>query len=132
MLSSSSPRFRPEHRRNRFFFEVAAVQVIDRNKALAIPPLFRLGFRPFFLGGAVLALLAIPVWLLAWHGWLSGWNPAGGWLAWHRHEMLFGFGLAIVAGFLLTAVQNWTGQPSLSGKPVALVCWSRWTWPSRC
>lgn len=95
------------------------MQVIDRNKALAIPPLFRLGFRPFFLGGAVLALLAIPVWLLAWHGYLSGWNPAGGWLAWHRHEMLFGFGLAIVAGFLLTAVQNWTGQPSLSGKPVA-------------
>jgi len=97
------------------------MQVIDRNKALAIPPLFRLGFRPFFLGGALLALLAIPLWLLAWHGYLPGWQPAGGWLAWHRHEMLFGFGLAIVAGFLLTAVQNWTGQPSLSGKPVALL-----------
>ena len=95
------------------------MQVIDRSKALAIPPLFRLGFRPFFLGAALLALLAIPLWLAAWHGLLSGWQPAGGWLAWHRHEMLFGFGLAVVAGFLLTAVQNWTGQPSLSGKPVA-------------
>ena len=97
------------------------MQVIDRNKALAIPPLFRLGFRPFFLGGALLALFAVPLWLLALHGYLAGWQPAGGWLAWHRHEMLFGFGLAIVAGFLLTAVQNWTGQPSLSGKPVALL-----------
>ncbi|HEX5361506.1 MAG TPA: NnrS family protein [Fluviicoccus sp.] len=95
------------------------MQVIDRNKAMAIPPLFRLGFRPFFLGAALLALLAIPLWLAAWHGLLSGWQPAGGWLAWHRHEMLFGFGLAVVAGFLLTAVQNWTGQPGLSGKPVA-------------
>jgi uncharacterized protein involved in response to NO len=59
------------------------------------------------------------LWLCAVTGHLSGWQPAGGWLAWHRHEMLFGFGLAVVAGFLLTAVQNWTGQPSLSGKPVA-------------
>jgi uncharacterized protein involved in response to NO len=95
------------------------VHVIDRSKALAIPPLFRLGFRPFFLGAALLALFAVPLWLLALHGALSGWQPAGGWLAWHRHEMLFGFGLAVVAGFLLTAVQNWTGQPGLSGRPVA-------------
>lgn len=43
----------------------------------------------------------------------------GGWLGWHRHELLFGFGLAIIAGFLLTAAQTWTGQPGLSGKPLA-------------
>ena len=40
---------------------------------------------------------------------------AGGLLAWHRHEMPFGFGLAIIAGFLLTAVQTWTGQTAPSG-----------------
>lgn len=94
------------------------MQVIDRNKAMAIPPLLRLGFRPFFLGGCLLALIAVPLWLVALGGKLE-WQPAGGWLAWHRHELLFGFGLAIVGGFLLTAVQNWTGQPGLSGKPLA-------------
>lgn len=94
------------------------MQVIDRNKALAITPVLRLAFRPFFLGGSLLALVVVPLWLIALDGGL-GWQPAGGWLAWHRHELLFGFGLAIVGGFLLTAVQTWTGQPGLSGKPLA-------------
>ena len=94
------------------------MQVIDRKTALAIPPLWRLAFRPFFLGGSLLALLAVPLWLVALSGKLD-WSPAGGWLAWHRHELLFGFGLAIIAGFLLTAVQTWTGQPGLSGKRLA-------------
>ncbi|MEG1627505.1 NnrS family protein [Pseudomonas sp.] len=95
------------------------MQVLDRRKAMAIVPLLRLAFRPFFLGGCGLALLAIPLWLAALHGSLGDWQPAGGWLAWHRHELLFGFGLAIIAGFLLTAVQTWTGQPGISGKPLA-------------
>ncbi|WP_248797720.1 NnrS family protein [Pseudomonas sp. MWU13-2105] len=95
------------------------MQVLERRTALAIPPLLRLAFRPFFLAGAGLALLVVPLWLLALSGAVGGWQPAGGWLAWHRHELLFGFGLAIVAGFLLTAVQTWTGQPGLSGKPLA-------------
>ncbi|MDU9394041.1 NnrS family protein [Pseudomonas sp. zfem002] len=94
------------------------MQVIDRKKAMAIAPLWRLAFRPFFLGGSLLALLVLPLWLVALGGKLQ-WTPAGGWLAWHRHELLFGFGLAIVAGFLLTAVQTWTGQPGLSGKRLA-------------
>lgn len=94
------------------------MQVIDRNKALATPPLLRLAFRPFFLGGSLLALIVVPLWLLALGG-MFAWSPAGGWLAWHRHELLFGFGLAIIAGFLLTAVQTWTGQPGLTGKPLA-------------
>ncbi|MCJ8202822.1 NnrS family protein [Pseudomonas sp. RGM2987] len=92
------------------------MQVLDRRKAMAILPLWRLAFRPFFLAGCVLALLAVPLWLAVFSGQLSAWQPAGGWLAWHRHELLFGFGLAIVAGFLLTAVQTWTGTPGLSGK----------------
>ncbi|MCJ8168615.1 NnrS family protein [Atopomonas sediminilitoris] len=94
------------------------MQILDKRSAMAIPPLLRLGFRPFFLGGAVLALLAIPVWLIALSGGFSQ-APLGGWLAWHRHELLFGFAGAIIAGFLLTAVQSWTGQPGLSGRPLA-------------
>ncbi len=81
-------------------------------------PLWRLGFRPFFLAGALFAVVAVLGWLLALNGWLASWAPTGGWLAWHRHEMPFGFGMAIVAGFLLTAVQNWTGQPGLRGRPL--------------
>ncbi|KJK16941.1 NnrS family protein [Pseudomonas sp. NPDC087612] len=95
------------------------MQVLDRRKALAIAPLLRLAFRPLFLAGCALALVAIPLWLAALNGSLGNWQPAGGWLAWHRHELVFGFGLAIIAGFLLTAVQTWTGQPGLSGKPLA-------------
>lgn len=94
------------------------MQILDRSRALVIPPLWRLGFRPFFLGGSVFALLAVPLWWLAFTGHVD-WQPAGGWLAWHRHEMLFGFGSAIIAGFLLTAVQTWTGRPGLSGAPLA-------------
>ncbi|MCF4980118.1 short-chain dehydrogenase [Pseudomonas gessardii] len=96
------------------------MQVLDRRKAMSITPLFRLAFRPFFLGGCLLALLAIPLWLLALAG-DAGWQPAGGWLAWHRHELLFGFALAIIGGFLLTAVQTWTGRPGISGMPLALL-----------
>lgn len=91
------------------------MQVIDRRKALSIPPLWRLAFRPFFLAGSLFALLAIPLWVAVWTGLWPGFQPAGGWLAWHRHEMLFGFAMAIVAGFLLTAGQTWTGQPGVSG-----------------
>lgn len=94
------------------------MQITDLNRELAMPSLWRLGFRPFFLAGSVFALLALPLWLLALTGHFT-WQPAGGWLAWHRHEMLFGFGTAIIAGFLLTAVQTWTGRPGLSGWPLA-------------
>ncbi|MCQ4285837.1 NnrS family protein [Pseudomonas stutzeri] len=91
------------------------MQVIDRRKALSIPPLWRLAFRPFFLAGSLFAMLAIPLWVATWTGIWPGFQPTGGWLSWHRHEMLFGFAMAIVAGFLLTAGQTWTGQPGVSG-----------------
>jgi uncharacterized protein involved in response to NO len=95
------------------------MQILDKGSAMGVTPLLRLAFRPFFLLGSLLALLAVPLWLLALYGHLDGWQPTGGWLAWHRHELLFGFAVAIIAGFLLTAVQTWTGRPSLSGWPLA-------------
>jgi len=84
----------------------------------AMLPLWRLGFRPFFLAGTAFAVIAIALWLGVLAGAITGWQPAGGTLAWHRHEMTFGFGIAIVAGFLLTAVQNWTATPGLAGRPL--------------
>lgn len=92
------------------------MQLLDRSKALKITPFLRLGFRPFFFLGALLAAIVVPLWLLALNGYFADWQPVGGWLAWHRHELLFGFVGAIIAGFLLTAVQTWTGVPGLSGK----------------
>lgn len=96
------------------------MQLLDASRELAIRPIWRLGFRPFFLFGTAFALLAVLIWLAALEG-NAAWQPAGGWLAWHRHEMVFGFGGAIIAGFLLTAVQNWTGNPGLRGRSLALL-----------
>lgn len=97
------------------------MQILDKRKAMSIAPLLRLGFRPFFLLGSLLAVLAIPLWLAALQGYQVWPQPMGGWLAWHRHELVFGFAGAIIIGFLLTAVQTWTGRPSLSGTPLAVL-----------
>jgi len=84
-------------------------------RRLADASLFSLGFRPLFLAGAGFAALAILIWGLWLYGHWFDLQPAGGMLAWHRHEMPFGFAAAIVAGFLLTAVPNWTGIPGVRG-----------------
>lgn len=84
-------------------------------------PLWRQAFRPFFLGGSLLSVLALGLWLSVLSGHLPGFQPHGGALWWHAHEMLFGFTSAIIAGFLLTAVQNWTGLPGLRGRGLAAV-----------
>ena len=98
-------------------------------------PLLRLGFRPFFLGAAVFAVLAVALWAAAYLGLVPNFAPRGGWLAWHMHEMPFGFVTAVIAGFLLTAVQAWTGSPGLRGRPLAALfaLWLAtrvgWLWP---
>ncbi|MCV6588240.1 MAG: NnrS family protein [Marinobacterium sp.] len=80
--------------------------------------LFNLGFRPFFLFGALAALLLIGHWLGALvTGWTTPYFQAGLW--WHSHEMLFGFSLAIISGFLLTAVRNWTNVQTPYGWTLA-------------
>ncbi|MEZ5551060.1 MAG: NnrS family protein [Pseudomonadales bacterium] len=84
---------------------------------------FSVGFRPFYLGAAAFACLAVPLWLVI----ALGLSPAGGKpgaaidLNWHIHEMLFGFAPAVIAGFLLTAVRAWTGRPTPSGTALALL-----------
>ncbi len=69
-------------------------------------PLWRLGFRPFYLLAALLAAVAVPVWVAQYLGWID-WPRVA--LGWHMHEMVFGMVVAVIAGFLLTAVRAWTG-----------------------
>lgn len=94
------------------------MQITDLNKEQQITPLFRLGFRPFFLAGALFSVIAILLWIMLYRGALDI-QPLGGGYWWHIHEMIFGFGCAIIAGFLLTAVQNWTGLAGVKGKLLA-------------
>ncbi len=82
--------------------------------------LFALGFRPFFLTSAVLAPVLLTLWLLHLTGKISVnayYNATG----WHAHEMLFGYTVAVIAGFLLTAAGNWTGIRIISGPRLALL-----------
>jgi uncharacterized protein involved in response to NO len=75
--------------------------------------LWSIGFRPFYLLASVFAALSVPLWAAQFSGWLPAPYLHGP--LWHGHEMLFGYTLAVVAGFLLTAVRNWTAQPTASG-----------------
>ena len=76
------------------------------------------GFRPFFLAAGSWAVIALALWIAMFFGYLrlpTRFDP----LAWHVHEMLFGFVMAAMAGFLLTAIPNWTGRPPVRGYPLA-------------
>jgi len=77
-------------------------------------PLLRLGFRPFYLGAAAFAALAVPLWVAAWFGQITP-PIALAPMLWHGHEMLFGFAVAVIIGFLLTAGQAWTGLATPRG-----------------
>ena len=82
------------------------------------------GFRPFFLGAALWACIAMVLWI----GLLSDfWTFATGYgvIAWHAHEFLFGYVGAVMTGFILTAIPNWTGRFPLQGKPL-LVLFALW------
>ncbi len=82
--------------------------------------LFNLGFRPFFLFAAYSAALLILLWLLMYHKVISL-NDYYGFIDWHSHEMLFGYTSAVIAGFLLTAVRNWTEVNTITKTPLALL-----------
>lgn len=86
--------------------------------------LFSYGFRPFFLGGAVFAALAVALWLLEWTGMAAVVHQLAP-IDWHMHEMIFGYPAAIIAGFLFTAVPNWTRRLPVSGRPL-IALFSLW------
>jgi uncharacterized protein involved in response to NO len=94
------------------------------------PAFFSIGFRPFFASGILFAALALLLWSGFWQlsldsSLLSHLSPFGGLLFWHPHELIMGFALAIIMGFLLTAVRNWTGLET--APPVAIfIIWCSW------
>ncbi len=81
-------------------------------------PLWRLGFRPFYLGAALFGALAVPLWVALLLGALPASLPVAP-LLWHAHEMLFGFAAAVIVGFLLTAGRAWTGLATPRGPLLA-------------
>ncbi len=91
-------------------------KIVDKNTFA----LFALGFRPFFLFAAFIAPILITLWLLQLNGTISvsGYYTATGW---HAHEMLFGYTVAVIAGFLLTAAGNWTGTRMIHGWRLVLL-----------
>jgi len=95
-------------------------QPIPRGIARTGPVLFSYGFRPFFLAAGIWAIAAMALWIGAL---IASWEIGGsyGGAYWHAHEMLFGYSSAALAGFLLTAVPNWTGRLPVSGTPLAFL-----------
>jgi len=87
-------------------------------------PVLALGFCPFYIVAALFAAVAVPIWVATYTGYL---HPGGYFrgVDWHSHELIFGFAPAVIAGFLLTAVRNWTGLPTASGLGLAglVVLW---------
>lgn len=78
--------------------------------------LWNLGFRPFYLLASFFSAISVLAWVVQLSGYLPATYLQG--LQWHGHEMLFGFTIAVMAGFLLTAVRAWTGQPTPAGMPL--------------
>jgi uncharacterized protein involved in response to NO len=78
--------------------------------------LWRLGFRPFYLLASLFSACSVLVWAAQISGFLPSAYLQGP--VWHGHEMLFGYTIAVITGFLLTAVRNWTGQPTPTGAPL--------------
>jgi uncharacterized protein involved in response to NO len=98
--------------------QLSDLEKADLKKEQQIISLFRLGFRPFFLAGTIFSIIAMLLWLILYKTELN-FQPFGGGYWWHIHEIIFGFGCAIIAGFLLTALQKWIGLPGVQGKMLA-------------
>jgi uncharacterized protein involved in response to NO len=89
------------------------------------PAILASGFRPFFLLAALYAAVGIPFWVATLAA-VPPWRVPASPLDWHAHEMVFGYAGAVLAGFLLTAIRKWTGQPTADGLPLLALC-ALWT-----
>jgi uncharacterized protein involved in response to NO len=96
------------------------MNAVPRLKSYSGPIILSYGFRPFFLLGAIYAGLAILAWLPIFHGDLELRTVFGA-IDWHVHEMLYGYLPAVVTGFLLTAIPNWTGRLPIQGRPLLVL-----------
>lgn len=99
---------------------------VSSNPGTSRMALFALGFRPFFLGASILAIIAMGLWVGLWRFGLPLEFSVLSSSLWHAHELIYGYGMAVIAGFLLTAVRNCTGLQTPSGlKLCALfLCWA--------
>jgi uncharacterized protein involved in response to NO len=102
----------PSHQRKR-------QRRIDARRHYSGPLFFSQGFRPFFLGAGLWAMLALAIWIYSWLGFAAFGLYVDA--DWHIHEMLFGFASAAIAGFLLTAIPNWTGRLPVRGLSLAIL-----------
>ena len=97
---------------------IARAAEAQRLRRAKLPAVLDYAFRPMFLAAGSWAVIALALWLAMFFGYMqlpTRFDP----LAWHVHEMLFGFVMAAVAGFLLTAIPNWTGRLPVRGYPLA-------------
>ena len=85
---------------------------------LAQHPVLDLPFRSYFLLAVVCSMFALGIWTAYFNGYFTFSDNGISPLAWHIHEMIFGFGATVAVGFILTAAQTWTGQPSIKGLKV--------------
>jgi uncharacterized protein involved in response to NO len=93
---------------------------VPRYRVHAGPAILSAGFRPYFLAASIWAAVSIPLWLGAYgDGFVVPTELPP--LVWHAHEMIFGFAAAVVAGFMLTAIPNWTGRMPLQAAPLAIL-----------
>jgi uncharacterized protein involved in response to NO len=97
-----------------------SMAISEPGEATRVAPLWRLAFRAGFLCAAVFAILALCRWLL-WMFYPATWNDGISPQWWHAHEMIFGFAMPVVAGFLLSAVATWTGLPGTTGNPLKVL-----------
>ena len=98
--------------------------VSDENHGAFSGAFFSYGFRPFFLAAGCYAPIVILDWLGVLAGWWSSPNPASP-VWWHGHEMVFGWAVAAVCGFLLTAIPNWSSSQPVTGAALAFL-WGLW------
>jgi uncharacterized protein involved in response to NO len=96
------------------------INISDLKIEHKVAAIWQQAFRPFFLFACIFAILSMGTWALVQAGELY-FMPYGGVTFWHAHEMLFGFVAAIIVGFLLTAVQSWTGLRATHGKPLIIL-----------
>jgi uncharacterized protein involved in response to NO len=90
--------------------------MIEKHPTASSFALFNLGFRPFFLGASVFSLIAVSLWMSVFVFKLPLQFTEINMSQWHAHEMLYGYSVAVISGFLLTAVKNWTGEQTLYGR----------------
>ena len=111
------------------FVKIAHIHLF-REHPMIRSPFFSIGFRPFFASGVLFAAIALLIWAGFWQfdiqsTLVTTLKPFGGFLFWHPHELIMGFALAIIMGFLLTAVRNWTGLETAPPAGLFLL-WLSW------